>query len=100
MPEVCPSSLRFRRQQAISVTTFCRVLLPGGPVLGRFCSARVIVAVTFSQVSNSRLYVSTANLPSAGWWAILLPEGATAPTQPPSLDDALNSGKLNATFLY
>lgn len=56
--------------------------------------------VEFQQVSQSRLFQSTASAAQAGWWAILLPTAVTPPGAPIPLDDALSSTTFQATFIY
>jgi hypothetical protein len=58
------------------------------------------MAVSFQQVSNSRLLVSTGNIAGGGWWAIQVPEGTTLDGKPVGLDAALNSKTLVASFVY
>ncbi|HUV97629.1 MAG TPA: hypothetical protein VMV98_09185 [Acidobacteriaceae bacterium] len=58
------------------------------------------MAVSFQQVSTSRLLISTSNIADGGWWAIQVPEGTTLDGKPVGLDTALNSKTLVASFIY
>jgi hypothetical protein len=58
------------------------------------------MAVSFQQVSTSRLLVSSSNIAGGGWWAIQVPDGTPLDGKPVSLDAALNSKTLVASFVY
>lgn len=58
------------------------------------------MAVSFQQVANSRLLVSTSNIAGGGWWAIQVPEGTALDGKPIGLDAALNSKTLVASFVF
>src|ERR1700761_994903 len=61
---------------------------------------RNFVLIVFEPVLSSRLFQSTSSAAGAGWWGVLVVDGAPLDGKPIQLDRALEDAKLSGTFIY